>query len=242
MDSDIPTAHNEAKKGDIAKVVIMPGDPLRAKWISDNYLENAKLVSNVRGICAYTGTYNGKTVTVMAHGMGIPSIGIYSYELFKFYDVDAIIRVGSAGSMVKEINVGDLFIGDSASSPSNFAEEIGVEVKDHILYPTKELYELAVATAKENNMNYFTGVIASHDAFYNKYSFEECSKMNHNAKVVEMEAFGLFANAILLKKKALCLLTCSDSFITNAKMTPIERQTSMKNMVELALKTAAKIA
>ena len=239
---DFGTPHNEAKKEDIAKVVIMPGDPLRAKWISETYLKDAKLVSNVRGICAYTGKYNGKTITVMAHGMGIPSIGIYSYELYKFYDVDTIIRVGSSGSMVKEINVGDLIIGESASSPSNYAEEIGVDVKDHILYPSKDLYELAIATAKENNINYFTGIIATHDAFYNRYSYEECSKMNHNAKVVEMEAYGLFANAILLKKKALCLLTCSDSLITHEKMTPAQRQTSMNNMVELALKTAEKIA
>ena len=225
------TPHNEAQKGQIAKVVLMPGDPLRAKWIAESFLKDAKLVNKVRGAYAYTGTYNGKKVTVMAHGMGIPSIGIYSYELFKFYDVDAIIRIGSAGSLCKEIKVGDVFISSSAISFSNYAEQIGVKVKNNTLYPTKELVDLAETVCKENNIKYAIGNVASEDAFYNQYTPEQSRERHQGAQMVEMEAFGLYANAIKTNKKALVLLTCSDSLITHESMSALERQTSFEKMV-----------
>ena len=171
------TPHNEAEKGQIAKVVLMPGDPLRAKWIAENFLQDAELVNKVRGIYAYTGYYNGKRISVMAHGMGIPSIGIYSYELFKFYDVETIIRVGSTGSLKKEVNLGDVFIASSSTSFSNYADEIGVEVKNNTLYPTKEILDLAIHTAKEQNIDFYIGNVASADAFYNKYTPEEFSEI-----------------------------------------------------------------
>ena len=236
------TPHNEAEKGQIAKVVLMPGDPLRAKWIAENFLQDAELVNKVRGIYAYTGYYNGKRISVMAHGMGIPSVGIYSYELFKFYDVETIIRVGSTGSLKKEVNLGDVFIASSSTSFSNYADEIGVEVKNNTLYPTKEILDLAIHTAKEQNIDFYIGNVASADAFYNKYTPEEFSEKYNNALVVEMEAFGLYANAIKTNKKALTLLTCSDSLVANEEMTPSDRQTSFNKMIKLALSVAEKIA
>ena len=157
---DFGTPHNEAKKEDIAKVVIMPGDPLRAKWISETYLKDAKLVSNVRGICAYTGKYNGKTITVMAHGMGIPSIGIYSYELYKFYDVDTIIRVGTCGAYSPDLNLYDTVLETEAYSDSNYAYNQNGATYDTI-NSNEELNEKIKKTALKININLITGKIHS---------------------------------------------------------------------------------
>ena len=147
------TPHISAKKDDIAKVVIMPGDPLRAKWIAENFLKEIVEVNSVRGMLAYTGTYNGKKITVMGHGMGIPSIGIYSFELFKFYDVDLIIRVGSAGTYVRDINLGDVLIVENAYSDSTYAEIIGVDVKNKMIPGNNEMVNLAFETSKENGID-----------------------------------------------------------------------------------------
>jgi len=235
------TPHNEAKKEDIAKVVIMPGDPLRAKLIAEKYLQNYRLVNQVRNMLAYTGTYKNKQVTVMGHGMGIPSIGIYSYELFKFYDVDTIIRIGSAGSYKQNVEVGDVVITDKAFSYSNYPSDMGVDVKDHFLYPDQHLLSLAQKTAQELNIKYHDCQVFCEDSFYNKFTLEENIQRSHNSDVVEMESTALYANAKLLNKKALTLLTCSDSFVSGKSMSANERQTSLHNMIELALEIAVKL-
>jgi len=234
------TPHIEAKKGEIAKTVLMPGDPLRAKHIAETYLENYRLVNNVRGMFAYTGTYKGKEITVMASGMGMPSIGIYSYELFKFYDVENIIRVGSAGSYVSDLNIYDVVLVDSCYSESSFAKTQN-DCEDNILHSNKELNEIIIKTAEETNKKLFIERIHSSDVFYkenNKYA-ELVEK--YGVKAVEMESFALFHNAKVLNKKATCLLTISDSFITNEETTSKQRQTSFNEMITLALDSAIKM-
>lgn len=235
------TAHNKAKKGDIAKTVLMPGDPLRAKWIAETFLTDYRLVNDVRGMFAFTGKYNNTNVTVMGHGMGIPSIGIYSYELFSEYDVETIIRIGSAGSYTKEINIGDLILANEAYSTSTYAKNIGIPLDNDVIRGNDELNSLILSVAKENNIPIFSGRVHSSDVFYgNKSSLEEIINMSKSC-VVEMEAFGLFANAIKLNKKAATLLTCSDSLITHESMSSYDRQTKFINMVKLALKVVEKI-
>lgn len=218
----------------------MPGDPLRAKIAAETFLKNSKLVNQVRGMYAYTGTYKGKKITIMAHGMGIPSIGIYSYELFKFYDVDYIIRIGTAGGY-KGIEVGDVIISNAAYSYSTYAKDIGIKNAPKKLLPSKKLLNTAVKTANEMKLKYHVGQTASEDAFYNAYSVKEAIKRNHNSIVVEMEAYALYANAQYLKKNALTILTCSDSFFSKKQMSSKERQESTKTMIKLALNTAIKL-
>lgn len=232
------TPHNEAKLGEIAKNVIMPGDPLRAKMIAEKYLENYKLVSSVRNIYAYTGTYKGKEVTVMASGMGMPSMGIYSYELFKFYDVDSIIRVGSVGAYSPELNLYDVVLASESYSDSSFAKVQNGYDKD-INYPSKELNEKIKNIADKLNIQIHEGRIYSGDVFYK--SDENYKTMYEEKKClgVEMESFALFHNASVLGKKAACLLTVSNSFVTNSETTSEEREKSFNEMIELALETVA---
>lgn len=235
------TAHNNAKKGEISKIVLMPGDPLRAKWIAENFLINAKLVNEVRGMLAYSGTYKNKNISVMGHGMGIPSIGIYSCELFDVYDVDVIIRVGSAGSYVKNINIGDLVLAKDCYSESTFAENIGIKSVNNKLSATKEICDLIIETSKEINVDLTVATVHSSDVFYgSKFCVDELIQRS-KSDVVEMESFGLYANAIKLNKKAATLLTCSDSLVTHEAMTANERQVSFKKMIVLALETAIKL-
>lgn len=234
------TAHNRAKFGEIAKVVLMPGDPLRAKWIAENFLEDVTLVNDVREMFCFTGTYKGKQVSVMAHGMGIPSIGIYSYELFKFYDVDVIVRIGSTGSYSPDLKVNDVFLVDEAYSESTYADLMGVKVVDKTLAATKEINDLIENTAKESNLELKVGRCHSSDVFYSNAKLEDIVEKT-KAKCVEMESFGLFANALVLNKKAATLLTCSDSLVTGESLDPEARQTTFTNMVELALNTAIKL-
>lgn len=233
------TAHNKAKKGEIAKVVLMGGDPLRVKWIAENFLTDVRLVNNVRSAFCYTGLYKGVEISIMAHGMGIPSIGIYSYELYKFYDVETIIRIGSTGSYSNEINVNDLILVDSAYSESTYGKLIGVS-NDSVLYPSSDINDFIVKTAIELNYNLKSCCCHSSDVFYSDIPYEQLASIS-KAKCVEMEAFGLFANAIKLNKKAATLLTCSDSLVTGEALSPEERQTSFKNMVTLALESAIKL-
>ena len=235
------TPHNTAKKEDIAKVVLMPGDPLRAKWMAENFLTNIKLVNEVRGMLAFTGEYKNKKITIMGHGMGIPSIGIYSYELFHFYDVDAIIRVGSAGSYSKNINVGDLILTIEAYSESTFAKLIGVEAPNNVLLGNNSLNELIKKTASENNILLKEARIHSSDIFYGSKRNLDQIIADTKAEAVEMESFALFANAIKLNKKAATLLTCSDSLVTHESMSAHDRQTKFVSMIDLALKTILKI-
>ena len=230
------TPHNEAKINEIAKTVIMPGDPLRAKYIAETYLEDYKLVNTGRNVYAYTGKYEGKDVTVMASGMGMPSIGIYSYELFKFYDVDKIIRVGSAGSYTKDLNLYDVVLVNGCYSESSYAKtQNGCE--DNMMYANETLNFYIKQAADENNIPITVANIHSSDVFYKEdNNFKELYE-KYGCMCVEMESFALFHNANTLNKKAACILTISDSLVTKEETTSEERQKSFNKMIELALKS-----
>jgi len=227
------TPHIESKKEEIAKTVIMPGDPLRAKHIAENYLENYKLVNNVRGMLAYTGTYNGKEVTVMASGMGMPSIGIYSYELFNFYDVENIIRVGSCGAYTKEINLYDIILVEESYTDSSFAK-VQNNSDYNSLNSNNELNELIKQKAKEKNINLIIGKVHSTDVFYNELDYKKLYE-EKKCLVSEMESFALFHNAKISNKKATCVLTVSDNLETKEKISSEERQKSFNEMIKLVL-------
>lgn len=230
------TPHIEAKKGEIAETVIMPGDPLRAKYIAETYLDDYKLVNSVRNIYAYTGFYDGKEVTVMASGMGMPSIGIYSYELFKFYDVKNIIRVGSCGSYTKDLNLYDVVLVNGCYSESSFARtQSGCE--DDMMYADNNLNFWIKKTASENNIPITICNVHSSDVFYKENNnFKELYE-KYGCFCVEMESFALFHTANVLGKSAACLLTVSDSLVTKEETTSLERQNSFNKMIELALKS-----
>lgn len=234
------TPHNEARKEDIAKVVLMPGDPLRAKFIAENFMDNYKVVNSVRGMLAYTGEYKGKRITVMGHGMGIPSVGIYSYELFKFYDVDAIIRIGSCGSYKKDVKVLDVLLVDNAYSESTYAL-VQSGFTGNMTKSSDELNEKIKETAKEMNLDVRFSNVHSSDVFYSDTTNIEELTEKYGCSAVEMESFGLFHNANVLNKKAACILTVSDSLVEKAELTADERRTSMTNMIKLALESTLKM-
>ena len=231
------TAHIEAKKEEIAKNVIMPGDPLRAKEIAEKYLENAKCINNVRGMLGFTGTYKNKPVTVFASGMGMPSMGIYAYELFKFYDVETIIRVGSTGAYTPDLKLYDVVLADEAYSNSSFAK-VQSNNTNQILKPTENLNNKIKRTAEKLNMKLHTGRIHSSDVFYKENNNYQKMVDEYNCICAEMESFALFQTADLLKKQAACLLTVSDSFVTKEETTSEERQKSFTQMIELALESS----
>lgn len=234
------TPHNEARKEDIAKVVLMPGDPLRAKYIAENFLDNYTVVNSVRGMLAYTGEYKGKRVTVMGHGMGIPSVGIYSYELFKFYDVDSIIRIGSCGSYREDVNLLDVILVDNAYSESTYAlVQSGFE--GNMTKSNDELNEKIKETAKELNIDVRYTNIHSSDVFYSDTTDIKELYEKYGCSAVEMESFGLFHNANVLGKKATCILTVSDSLVKSGELTADERRTSLNDMIKLALESTLKI-
>lgn len=232
------TPHNSAKMGDFAKTVLMPGDPLRAKFIAETFLENPQLVTSVRNVLGYTGTYKGKKVSVMASGMGMPSIGIYSYELYTQYGVETIIRIGSAGSYSADLDLYDVVLAESAYSESNYAKvQCGCE--EDVLYPNKELNDHIIETAEKIGIPCKVARIHSSDVFYAEAkmgSYERYLK-EHGAKCVEMESFALFNNANVLGKKAACLLTISDSMVTKQEVDAQGRQNSFTKMMELALES-----
>lgn len=233
------TPHNAAKTGDIAKTVLMPGDPLRAKFIAETYLENPVQFNTVRNMFGYTGTYKGKKVSVMGSGMGMPSIGIYSYELYKFFDVDNIIRIGSAGAYTDQLDLFDLVLADSAWSESSFAvAQAGVE--GDIQYPSQNLNEVLENVAKSLNKHITKARIHSSDVFYHEDNVDDHNDFynKHQCVCVEMESFALFHNAKILGKQAACLLTISDSLVTHAVTTAEQRQNSFHNMMEVALEAA----
>ena len=234
----MPTPHNQAKFGEIAKNILMPGDPLRAKFIAETFLENIKLVNSVRNMLAYTGEYKGKEITVMASGMGMPSIGIYSYELYSQYGVENIVRVGSAGAYTDKLNLFDVVLAESAWSESSFAKTQNGYDKD-TTYPDRELNEKIIETAKKLNIPLHLEKIHSSDVFYTESNVDGYKEINakHGCECVEMESFALFHNAKVLGKKAACLLTISDSFTSEQKATPEERQTAFINMMKIALET-----
>ena len=234
------TAHNKANKGDIAKTVIMSGDPLRIKAIAEKYLENPKLVNDIRNIYAYTGTYKGKEVTVMAHGMGIPSMGIYAYELFKEYDVDRIIRLGSCGSFTNKYNVLDIVLVEKSYTESRFAYTLD-ESMVNLVGASKELNSKIEEAAKNNNINLNKCNCLCSDVFdwyvddFNKFYSRLPKELN--LEVAEMESFALFYLAYKFKKQASCVLTIVDSHASEVNLTAEERETSLDKMTILALES-----
>lgn len=230
------TPHNQAVKGEIAKKVLMPGDPLRAKFIAETFLEDAKLVNQVRNMFAYTGTYKGRPVTVMASGMGMPSMGIYSYELFSMYDVEQIIRIGSAGACVPELKIGDVILADGAWSESTFARTQNGYDKDIIL-PSAELNTYIQSAAEKLNISLTIARVHSSDVFYCESNVDDYKVIyeKHKCVCTEMESFALFHNARVLGKKAACLLTISDSLVTGESASPMARQTAFTDMMKIAL-------
>lgn len=233
------TPHIEANIDDIAKTVIMPGDPLRAKFIAENYLDDYKVVNKVRNMLAYTGYYKGKRVTVMGSGMGIPSIGIYSYELFKFYNVEEIIRIGSCGGYLKDCNLFDIILATSAYSESNFALTVNSE-NIHLVESSLELNNKIVTVAKENNIELINGTILTSEGFDFYIDLQRMlDRIPKDIEVVgaEMEAFALFYTAKLLNKKAACLATIVDKHDEKVQATVEQREQSLKNMITLALES-----
>ena len=236
----VPTPHIAAKAGDIAKTVLMPGDPLRSKFIAETFLENPVLVNNVRGVQGYTGTWKGVPVTVMASGMGIPSIGIYSWELYNFYDVDNIIRVGSAGAIQKELTLGDVVAGMGACTNSNYAAQYGL---GGTFAPIADfaLLSAAVQSAKELGVNMPVGNLYSSDTFYDA-SASSLKWAEMGVLAIEMEAAALYCNAAYTKKRGLSLCSISDNILTGEELSPEARQTSFTAMMKIALETAVKMA
>lgn len=238
------TPHNEAKKEDIAKIVLMPGDPLRAKYIVDTFLKDVKLVNSVRNMLGYTGTYKGKRLTVFASGMGMPSIGIYSYELYKFYDVDTIIRIGSCGAYTEELNLLDTILVDNSYTEGNYAFELTGEEK-HIDSSNAKVNSIIENTAKELDIPYVKGNTLCTDCFdyYVKDVNELIKRFPKDLNIIgaEMEAFALFYNAHYLGKKASCLLSVVDSHYKHEEISAEERQTSLNSMITLSLESACRM-
>lgn len=237
--ANYPTPHINATPDDFAKTVLMPGDPLRAKFIAENFLENPKLINSVRGINGYTGTYKGVTVSVMASGMGMPSMGIYSYELFNFFGVENIIRIGSAGSINNDIKVRDIVVGMGACTNSNFAAQYGL-AGTYAPICSYNLLKTCADTAAELGFDIKVGNLYSSDTFYDdSASSANWSKMGVMA--VEMEAAALYMNAARARKNALAICTVSDHILTGEATTAEERQNTFTDMMKLALETAIKL-
>lgn len=232
------TPHNSAEKGDIAKTVIMPGDPMRAKYIAEKYLTDYRLVNEVRGMYAYTGFYKGKEITVMAHGMGMPSMGIYAYELYKFYDVDEIIRIGSCGAYLEEMKLFDIILSTAVYTESSFALTLNNDLC-HIAYSDEDLNVKIGKVAYQNNIKLYRGMTACLDCFdvYATDISKFFDRMPKDVKPIaaEMEAFALFYVAKMLNKKAACLMSVVDSKYIKDVATPEEREKGLDKMIKLAL-------
>lgn len=234
-----PTPHINATPDDFAKTVIMPGDPLRAKFIAENFLTDAKLINSVRGAYAYTGKYNGKPISVMSSGMGMPSMAIYSYELFNIFGVENIIRIGSAGSVNRDIKVRDLIIAMGASTNSNYASQYGLNGTFAPIC-SYDLLKVCTETADRLNMKVKVGNILTSDTFYDEsQSSVDWAKMGIMA--VEMETAALYMNAARANKNALTICTISDHILTGEETTATERQNSFTDMMKLSLETAVSL-
>ena len=234
----IPTPHINAPEGAFAPTVLMPGDPLRSRFIAENFLENAVLVNNVRGVQGYTGEYKGKRVSVMASGMGMPSIGIYSFELFNCYGVENIIRVGTAGALTDRLKLRDVVAGMSAYTDSNYGAQFAFS---GTLAPccSYKLLSAAVAAAEVMGQPIVPGPIYSSDAFYGQGGYKSTPILQQlGVLCVEMEAYALYLNAAAAGKNALSLLTISDSLVTGESLAAEERQTTFTRMMEIALEIA----
>ena len=231
------TAHNKAEVGDIAKTVLMPGDPLRAKYIAETYLTEVKCFNSVRNMLGFTGKYNGKEISVMGSGMGMPSIGIYSYELYQFYNVESIIRIGSAGALHEDIDLKDVVFAQGACTDSRFAYQYELPgsfapIADY------SLLEKAVSEARALGTRFKVGNVVSSDIFYNVYPEAAKKWAGMGVLCVEMEAAALYMNAAKLHKKALAILSISDHILKGTELSPEERQTGFSEMMEIALKLA----
>lgn len=234
----IPTPHIEVKeKNIIAETVLMPGDPLRAKFIADTFLTDVEQFNSVRGMFGYTGLYNGKKISVMGSGMGLASMGIYSYELFAFYDVKNIIRIGSAGSYDKNVNLYDIVVVDESWSESTYAKSQSGYDKD-VIKADQSLNDEILATAEKLNFKVHNARVHTTDVFYREdFDHYKEIRAKHNCICVEMEAFSLFHNAKILNKRAACVLTISDSLVTHETTSSEERQNAFTNMMKLVLET-----
>lgn len=230
------TPHINAKKGEIAKTVLMPGDPLRAKFIAEKFLENVKLVNTVRNMFMYTGTYKGKEITIAGSGMGQPSIGIYSYELFNFYEVENIIRIGSAGSYKKDLGLYEIVLASEAYSESTSFSEHLFNEKMHVAQPSKKLNSKIEECAKKLKIKINEGRVHSSDVFYSSVPLSKRIETTQSL-CVEMESYALFVTAKKLNKNAACLLTISDNLITKQETSSDEREKNFMKMMELALET-----
>lgn len=233
------TPHIKAEIQDIARTVLMPGDPLRSKFVAENFLSNAKLFNNVRGIQGYTGEYKGTRVSVMASGMGMPSMGIYSYELYNFFNVDSIIRIGSVGGLSDKVHLRDIIIGMGACTNSNYQDQYGVcghfaPIADH------SLLRSAVNETEKLGIRYHVGNILSSDAFYNADDKFNEKWLRMGVLGIEMEAAALYMNAVYANKKALAICTVSDHIIRGESLSPDERQNTFTDMMEIALNVAVK--
>ena len=231
------TPHNSAQKGDIAETVLMPGDPLRAKFAAETFLDSPRLVNSVRGMLAYTGMYKGKEVSVMASGMGMPSIGIYSYELFKFYDVQNIIRIGSAGAISDDLHIRDIVLGQAACNNSNYVSQYELP-GNYAPIASYKLLRRAAETAERMGLRYMVGNVLSSDTFYDD-SMGTAKWCKMGVLAVEMESAALYMNAARAGKNALCICTISDHIVNDEPPTTAEeRQESFTAMMELALEAA----
>ena len=240
MSNEFHTPHINASPEDFAKTVLMPGDPLRSKFIAENFLENAKLVNNVRGIQGYTGTYKDERVSVMASGMGMPSIGIYSYELYNFFGVENIMRIGSAGGMSESVKIRDIIIGMGACTTTNFAVQYGLEGS---FAPTASygMMKIAIEEADRIGASYHVGNLLSSDIFYNANPDASKKWTRMGVLGVEMEAAALYMNAAYSGKRALAICTVSDHLLTGEALDAEARQNSFTEMMEIALNTAIRL-
>ncbi len=235
--ANYPTPHINAKPEDFAPTVLMPGDPLRAKFIAENFLQNAELVNNVRGVQGYTGSYRGEKVSVMASGMGMPSIGIYSYELFNFFGVEQILRVGSAGALRPDLKLRDIVMGQAACTNSAFGAQYHLR-GNFAPIADFSLLQKCVREAEAMGLSYHVGNLLSSDTFYDAGNGDTIAWGNMGVLAVEMEAAALYMNAAQAGKKALAICTVSDSLVTGEATTADQRQSSFTDMMELALRTA----
>ena len=236
------TIHNEANINEIAKIVVMPGDPLRAKYIADNYLEDVKQVNKIRNMFCYTGKYKGKEISVMAHGMGIPSVGIYAYELYKFYNVECIIRIGSCGGYSRDLEMLDTILVEKAYTESNFAYTLNSD-ECKTVEANSELNNIIETVARNKSIEYKKGNVFTSDVFdyYMVDNKKVIGRLPQDTIASEMEAFGLFYLAKMLNKKAACILTVVDLHYKEGQISAQERQTSLNRMIELGLESAINI-
>ena len=235
----MPTPHIESKLEDIAKIVLMPGDPKRAEYIAKNYLTDIKLVNEVREMTAYTGYYENKRITIFPSGMGIPSMSIYSHELFNFYDVDCIIRIGTMGAYIEELNIGDVVLATKSYTDSSY-DKIVDNYRNSYLSSSEEINKNILDSAKELGIEVKTGTVYTSDVFYTPVDYKKIQK-DHNVIGVEMESFSLFQEAKLANKKGAAIFTISDSFVKKEELTSEEREKNLDNMIKIALKTSLKI-